>query len=201
MWRVDLPWCVKKHTKFMFNNCALRFHLADNFTLAFKLKPDDKELPGLIEECKKQLGKRQLVEQGKAELAAKSYPDAVGTFTKALAFDPEDEEVKALLEEAKRRAEAQRLKKIGEDQLADKKYKAAAATLLKALQLEPEDDVVVREHEEAVSKAKAAQLQKLGEEKLAVSDLPCEVRREGGQSLVIGGPSLVILEGREGNPL
>ena len=34
-----------------------------------------------------------------------------------------------------------------------------------------------------------------------VSDLPCGIRREGGQSLVIGGPSLVILEGRGGNPL
>ena len=31
-----------------------------------------------------------------------------------------------------------------------------------------------------------------------VSDLPCNVRREGGESLVIGGPSLVILEGGEG---
>ena len=31
-----------------------------------------------------------------------------------------------------------------------------------------------------------------------VSDLPC--RREGGQSLVIGGPSLVILEGNACNP-
>ena len=29
-----------------------------------------------------------------------------------------------------------------------------------------------------------------------VSDLPCNVRREGGQSLVIGGSSLVILEER-----
>ena len=29
-----------------------------------------------------------------------------------------------------------------------------------------------------------------------VSDLPCNIRREGGQSLVIGGPSLVILEGK-----
>ena len=34
-----------------------------------------------------------------------------------------------------------------------------------------------------------------------VSDLPCNVRREGGQSLVVGGPSLVILEGNECNPL
>ena len=34
-----------------------------------------------------------------------------------------------------------------------------------------------------------------------VSDLPCNVRREGGQSLVIGGPSLVILEGKACNPL
>ena len=35
----------------------------------------------------------------------------------------------------------------------------------------------------------------------AVSDLPCNIRREGGQSLVIGGPSLVILEGKACNPL
>ena len=35
----------------------------------------------------------------------------------------------------------------------------------------------------------------------AVSDLPCNVRREGGQSLVIAGSSLVMVEGREGNPL
>ena len=34
-----------------------------------------------------------------------------------------------------------------------------------------------------------------------VSDLPCVIRREGGQSLVIGGPSLVILEGKACNPL
>ena len=34
-----------------------------------------------------------------------------------------------------------------------------------------------------------------------VSDLPCNIRREGGRSLVIGGPSLVMLGGREGNPL
>ena len=34
-----------------------------------------------------------------------------------------------------------------------------------------------------------------------VSDLPCNVRREGGKSLVIGGPSLVILEGNACNPL
>ena len=34
-----------------------------------------------------------------------------------------------------------------------------------------------------------------------VSDLPCNIRREGGQSLVIGGPSLVILEGKACNPL
>ena len=34
-----------------------------------------------------------------------------------------------------------------------------------------------------------------------VSDLPCNVRREGGQSLVIGGSSLVILEGNACNPL
>ena len=34
-----------------------------------------------------------------------------------------------------------------------------------------------------------------------VSGLPCDVRREGGQSLVIGGSSLVILEGKACNPL
>ena len=34
-----------------------------------------------------------------------------------------------------------------------------------------------------------------------VSDLPCDVRREGGQSLVIGGSSLVILEVKACNPL
>ena len=34
-----------------------------------------------------------------------------------------------------------------------------------------------------------------------VSGLPCNIRREGGQSLVIGGPSLVIFEGKECNPL
>ena len=34
-----------------------------------------------------------------------------------------------------------------------------------------------------------------------VSDLPCNIRREGGQSLVIGGSSLVILEGKACNPL
>ena len=41
------------------------------------------------------------------------------------------------------------------------------------------------------------------EEELAtvVSDRPCNVRREGGQSLVLGGPSLVILEGKACNPL
>ena len=32
-------------------------------------------------------------------------------------------------------------------------------------------------------------------------NLPCNIRREVGSSLVIGGSSLVILEGREGNPL
>ena len=35
----------------------------------------------------------------------------------------------------------------------------------------------------------------------AVSDLPCNIKREGGQSLVIGGSSLVILEGKACNPL
>ena len=30
---------------------------------------------------------------------------------------------------------------------------------------------------------------------------PCNFRREGGQSLVIGGSSLVILEGKACNPL
>ena len=34
-----------------------------------------------------------------------------------------------------------------------------------------------------------------------VSDLPCNIRREGGQSLVIGGSSLVILEEKACNPL
>ena len=34
-----------------------------------------------------------------------------------------------------------------------------------------------------------------------VRDRPCHVRREGGKSLVIGGPSLVILEGKACNPL
>ena len=34
-----------------------------------------------------------------------------------------------------------------------------------------------------------------------VSDLPCNIRREGGKPLVIGGPSLVILEGKACNPL
>ena len=34
-----------------------------------------------------------------------------------------------------------------------------------------------------------------------VSDLPCDIRREGGQSLLIGGSSLVILEGKTCNPL
>ena len=33
-----------------------------------------------------------------------------------------------------------------------------------------------------------------------VCDLPCTIRREGGQSLVIGGPSLVLLEGNACNP-
>ena len=40
-----------------------------------------------------------------------------------------------------------------------------------------------------------------GAELEQVSDLPCDVRREGGQSLVIGGSSLVILEGKACNPL
>ena len=34
-----------------------------------------------------------------------------------------------------------------------------------------------------------------------VSDPPCNVRREGGQSLVVGGSSLVSLEGKACNPL
>ena len=34
-----------------------------------------------------------------------------------------------------------------------------------------------------------------------VSDLPCNVRREGGKSLVIAGSSLVKLEGKACNPL
>ena len=37
--------------------------------------------------------------------------------------------------------------------------------------------------------------------KCVVSDLPCNVRREGGQSLVIEGSSLVMLEGKACNPL
>ena len=32
-------------------------------------------------------------------------------------------------------------------------------------------------------------------------DLPCNIRREGGKSLVIVGSSLVILEGKACNPL
>ena len=35
----------------------------------------------------------------------------------------------------------------------------------------------------------------------AVSDLPCDIRREEGKSLVIGGPSLAMLEGKTCNPL
>ena len=35
----------------------------------------------------------------------------------------------------------------------------------------------------------------------SVSDRPCNVRREGGKSLVIGGPSLVMSEGKACNPL
>ena len=34
-----------------------------------------------------------------------------------------------------------------------------------------------------------------------VSDLPCNIRGEGGQSLVIGGSSLVIFEGKACHPL
>ena len=34
-----------------------------------------------------------------------------------------------------------------------------------------------------------------------VSDLPCNIRREAGQSLLIGGSSLVILQGKACNPL
>ena len=41
----------------------------------------------------------------------------------------------------------------------------------------------------------------ISQETWTASDRPCNVRREGGESLVIGGPSLVMLEGREGNPL
>ena len=36
---------------------------------------------------------------------------------------------------------------------------------------------------------------------LGAMDLPCNIRREGGQSLVIGGSSLVVLEGKACNPL
>ena len=38
-------------------------------------------------------------------------------------------------------------------------------------------------------------------QKKMVSDLPCNIRREGGQSLVIGGQPLVMLEGKACNPL
>ena len=34
-----------------------------------------------------------------------------------------------------------------------------------------------------------------------VSDLPCNIRRRGWQSLVMGGSSLIILEGKACNPL
>ena len=37
--------------------------------------------------------------------------------------------------------------------------------------------------------------------KTLVSDLPCNIRRGRGQSLVTGGPSLVISEGKACNPL
>ena len=43
-----------------------------------------------------------------------------------------------------------------------------------------------------------AELQRLRAE---ASDLPCNVRREGGQSLVTEGSSLVMLEGNACNPL
>ena len=36
---------------------------------------------------------------------------------------------------------------------------------------------------------------------LLTPDRPCNIRREGGQPLVIGGSSLVILEGKACNPL
>ena len=36
---------------------------------------------------------------------------------------------------------------------------------------------------------------------MRVSDLPCDVRREGGESLVIAGASLVMLEGKACHPL
>ena len=36
---------------------------------------------------------------------------------------------------------------------------------------------------------------------LCLEVIPCNIRRKGGQSLVIGGSSLVLLEGKECNPL
>ena len=47
----------------------------------------------------------------------------------------------------------------------------------------------------------AAAEKRLDKQACVVSDLPCYVRREGGESLVIGGSSLVILEGKACNPL
>ena len=58
------------------------------------------------------------------------------------------------------------------------------------------DKLRLRSRQDYLEKREAQKL-----EALKVSDLPCNIRREGGQSLVIGGPSLVMLEGREGNPL
>ena len=55
------------------------------------------------------------------------------------------------------------------------------------------DEVLLSEERKALHGACAASLQ--------VSDLLCNIRREAGQSLVIGGSSLVILEGNACHPL
>ena len=53
-------------------------------------------------------------------------------------------------------------------------------------------------HEELLARAEAEQRVLESSE---ASDLPCDTRSEGGQSLVIRMTSLVALEGGEGNPL
>ena len=58
---------------------------------------------------------------------------------------------------------------------------------------------LVRRVKEAAAKRLWARLE-AEHPTLLVSDRPCNIRREGGQSLVIGGPSLVILEGTACNP-
>ena len=50
-------------------------------------------------------------------------------------------------------------------------------------------------HDAPLVREVASLLDRLRDEAQA-SDLPCDVRREGGQSLVIGGSSLVMLEGK-----